>query len=208
MINRKLKRNGYRTFEELFKDFMQVFDNACEYNMESSDIFIAAQKLQNLTIRRARELQPSLDLSLYDKKFKPHQPHPTPPPPQIRLPKTPRTPKVDPETDSDDKETPPPSEKKKIRSQKRMRPISTGMTAEHVASPGRPGRKSMDELMLRYRLKLVYFWDLIYNYKDGMYWPAGAFMELPSAREYPDYYEVIKNPIDLKTIREKIENNK
>ncbi|VDM80750.1 unnamed protein product, partial [Strongylus vulgaris] len=171
--------------------------------MESSDIFIAAQKLQNLTIRRARELQPSLDLSLYDKKFKLH---PTTPP-QTKVPKTPKTPKVDLETDSDEKDTPPP-EKKKFRSQKKMRPISTGMNAEHVALPGRPGRKSMDELMLRFRQKLMLFWDLIYNHKEGMYWPAGAFMELPSVREYPDYYEVIKHPIDLKTIREKIENNK
>lgn len=32
--------------------------------METSDIFIAAQKLQSLTIRKARELQPSLDLSV------------------------------------------------------------------------------------------------------------------------------------------------
>ncbi|KIH42741.1 Bromodomain protein [Ancylostoma duodenale] len=89
-----------------------------------------------------------------------------------------------------------------------MRPISTGMTAEHIALPGRPGRKSMDELMLRFRQKLMSFWDLIYNHKEGMYWPAGAFMELPSAREYPDYYQVIAHPIDLKMIREKIENNK
>ncbi|KAE9416161.1 hypothetical protein Angca_009178, partial [Angiostrongylus cantonensis] len=56
MINRKLKRNGYKTFDELLKDFIQMFENACEYNMETSDIFIAAQKLQNLAIRKAREL--------------------------------------------------------------------------------------------------------------------------------------------------------
>ncbi|EPB66290.1 Bromodomain protein, partial [Ancylostoma ceylanicum] len=203
MINKKLKRNGYQTFEELFKDFVQVFENACEYNMETSDIFIAARKLQNLTIRRARELQPSLDLSLYDKKSKLH---PTPPPP-TKPSKAPKTPKIDVETDSDEKDTPPP-EKKKHRSPKKMRPISTGMTAEHIALPGRPGRKSMDELMLRFRQKLMFFWDLIYNHKEGMYWPAGAFMELPSAREYPDYYQVIVHPIDLKMIREKIENNK
>ncbi|KIH61465.1 Bromodomain protein, partial [Ancylostoma duodenale] len=100
MINKKLKRNGYQTFEELFKDFVQVFENACEYNMETSDIFIAARKLQNLTIRRARELQPSLDLSLYDKKSKIHL---TPPPP-AKVSKAPKTPKIDVETDSDEKE--------------------------------------------------------------------------------------------------------
>ncbi|PIO62206.1 Bromodomain protein [Teladorsagia circumcincta] len=135
MINKKLKRNDYKTFEELFKDFMQVFENACEYNMESSDIFIAAQKLQNLTIRKARELQPSLDLSQYDKKSK-----------ASKTPKTPKVLKAELDTDSDD--------------------------------------------------------------KIGIYWPAGAFMELPSSREYPDYYQVIEHPIDMKIIRDKIENNR
>ncbi|WKX90196.1 hypothetical protein Q1695_009217 [Nippostrongylus brasiliensis] len=197
MINKKLKRNSYNSFEELFKDFVQVFENACEYNMETSDIFIAARKLQNLTIRKARELQPSLDLSAFDKKSKSAS----------RPPKTPKTPKIDLETDSEEKDTPPP-EKKKHRSPKKMRPISTGMTADHPALPGRPGRKSMDELMLRFRQKLMSFWDVIYNHKVGIYWPAGAFMELPSPKEYPDYYDVIEHPIDLKTIREKIENNK
>ncbi|KAK6057999.1 Bromodomain protein [Cooperia oncophora] len=185
-------------FDEISRVVSNVFENACEYNMESSDIYIAAQKLQNLTIRKARELQPSLDLSAspYDKKSK-----------AAKTPKTPKVMKAEVDTDSDDKNTPPP-EKKKYRSPKKMRPISTGMTAEHISLPGRPGRKSMDELMLRYRQKLMTFWDLIYNHKVGIYWPAGAFMELPSSREYPDYYQVIEHPIDMKIIRDKIENNR
>ncbi|KAK6035689.1 hypothetical protein COOONC_26806 [Cooperia oncophora] len=89
----------------------------------------------------------------YDKKSK-----------AAKTPKTPKVMKAEVDTDSDDKNTPPP-EKKKYRSPKKMRPISTGMTAEHISLPGRPGRKSMDELMLRYRQKLMTFWDLIYNHK-------------------------------------------
>ncbi|VDO63669.1 unnamed protein product [Heligmosomoides polygyrus] len=207
MINKKLKRNDYKTFDELFKDFMQVFENACEYNMETSDIFIAAQKLQSLTIRKARELQPSLDLSVGLLSLNDVTPYDKKPKTSKTAAKTPKTPKIDVDTDSDDKNATPP-EKKKYRSPKKMRPISTGMTAEHVSLPGRPGRKSMDELMLRFRQKLMKFWDVIYNHKVGIYWPAGAFMELPSSREYPDYYQVIERPIDLKIIRDKIENNK
>ncbi|KAJ1355467.1 Protein polybromo-1 [Parelaphostrongylus tenuis] len=197
MINRKLKRNGYTAFEELFKDFIQIFENACEYNMETSDIFIAAQKLQNLAIRKARELQPSLDLSLYGKKFK----YPS------RCLKSPKNLKVDIDSDSDEKDTSVSSEKKKYRSTKKMRSISTAKNAEHISLPSRPGRKSMDELMLRFRQKLMVFWDLLYDHKVGSYWPAGAFMELPSSRQYPDYYQVIEHPIDLKTIKGKIESN-
>ena len=32
------------------------------------------------------------------------------------------------------------------------------------------------------------------------------FMELPSDKDYPDYYEVIKTPIDLKTIRQRVKS--
>jgi hypothetical protein len=30
---------------------------------------------------------------------------------------------------------------------------------------------------------------------------AELFVKLPSARDYPDYYEVVAEPIDLKSIR-------
>ena len=33
-------------------------------------------------------------------------------------------------------------------------------------------------------------------------------MDVPKQRDYPDYYDVITNPIDMKEIRRKIENNK
>ena len=67
----------------------------------------------------------------------------------------------------------------------------------------------MDELMLRFRLKLMAFWQFLHDYKEeGQYWPIGAFMELPDRAQYPDYYEYIQQPIDMRIIREKIETNK
>ncbi len=35
----------------------------------------------------------------------------------------------------------------------------------------------------------------------------GMFMEKPSKKDYPDYYEVIHNPMDMKTINERINSN-
>ena len=32
-------------------------------------------------------------------------------------------------------------------------------------------------------------------------------MEKPSKKDYPDYYEIIDNPIDMRTINEKIKSN-
>lgn len=37
--------------------------------------------------------------------------------------------------------------------------------------------------------------------------PRDTFMVLPSKEEYPDYYEVIQEPIDLTMIKERMETN-
>lgn len=36
---------------------------------------------------------------------------------------------------------------------------------------------------------------------------ALIFMKLPSKAEYPDYYELIKNPIDMEKIAHKLKNS-
>lgn len=38
--------------------------NACEYNIEGSSIFTQAKKLEQLTLKKARQLQPSIDTSV------------------------------------------------------------------------------------------------------------------------------------------------
>ena len=42
--------------------------------------------------------------------------------------------------------------------------------------------------------------------KDGIQ-PIGLFMERPSKKDYPDYYDVITHPMDMKTVDEKIKRN-
>ena len=37
--------------------------------------------------------------------------------------------------------------------------------------------------------------------------PIGVFMEKPDSREYPDYYDIITVPMDMKTINDKIMTN-
>ena len=43
---------------------------------------------------------------------------------------------------------------------------------------------------------------------DGVRYLCEMFVELPSKSEYPDYYEVIHQPIDLMTIQRNIEVGK
>jgi SWI/SNF-related matrix-associated actin-dependent regulator of chromatin subfamily A protein 2/4 len=48
--------------------------------------------------------------------------------------------------------------------------------------------------------------DVIVHYADSEGRVlSDPFMKLPSRREYPDYYEIIKKPIDIKKILAKIE---
>ena len=44
--------------------------------------------------------------------------------------------------------------------------------------------------------------------QDDGHRPRDTFMFLPSKEEYPDYYEVIQEPIDLTMIKERMDTNK
>ena len=64
MIHKILKRNGYKNLTGLLKDCMQIFVNACEYNLEGSAYYTAAKKLESLALKEAAALQPSIDLTV------------------------------------------------------------------------------------------------------------------------------------------------
>ncbi|GMR54969.1 hypothetical protein PMAYCL1PPCAC_25164 [Pristionchus mayeri] len=236
MMNKKLKMGKYGSLDELVKDFALVFGNAMEYNVEASDIYKAARALKELTLKKAKQLQPSFNVQRWANFRPPTQDNTeaevkmvasTPAAPA----RTPKTPKgqlrvkeepMDEDIASESSQNTPPPTKKKMN---RMKPISTGFTP----LPGcKPGRKSMDELMLRFRMKLLHFWNLVYDYKDASdggssssskkkggasssledaYWPAGAFVDLPDRRQWKEYYDVINNPISLSMIKERIETN-
>ncbi|XP_038061798.1 protein polybromo-1-like isoform X2 [Patiria miniata] len=63
------------------------------------------------------------------------------------------------------------------------------------------------ELDLKTRLQMVC--DTLVQYQDkiGRY-PITLFMEKPSKKLYPDYYQVISEPIDMKTIESNIRSDK
>uniref|UniRef100_A0A915NPB8 Uncharacterized protein n=2 Tax=Meloidogyne TaxID=189290 RepID=A0A915NPB8_9BILA len=57
--------------------------------------------------------------------------------------------------------------------------------------------------------KLITCLDTLINYKDSRGRElSGPFIQLPSRREYPDYYEQIEHPMDLNRIRRKINDDK
>ena len=75
-----------------------------------------------------------------------------------------------------------------------------------VTPAGRPRKKAAPTRNLPEKLKKLV--DTIKEYKD----PKGRqlsiiFMKLPNAKDFPDYYEVIKKPVDLFKISTKLTSN-
>ncbi|CAL1277234.1 unnamed protein product [Larinioides sclopetarius] len=74
---------------------------------------------------------------------------------------------------------------------------------------GRPSVKKMQPNPPRLTIEMKKLLDIVIHYKDidGRVL-SKAFMNLPSKRESSDYYEVIKKPIDLKKIKNRIKEHR
>ena len=59
---------------------------------------------------------------------------------------------------------------------------------------------------LRKRLKSLYNSILTYTNQDNIQ-PIGVFMDKPDRKSYPDYYDIITEPIDMKMINDRIMTN-
>lgn len=62
IINKKLKRGRYKDLTSLVQDLLLMFANACEYNMDGSEIFVAAVRLRKLTMDTVKSLDPGINL--------------------------------------------------------------------------------------------------------------------------------------------------
>ncbi|XP_065319181.1 probable global transcription activator SNF2L2 isoform X1 [Gordionus sp. m RMFG-2023] len=85
---------------------------------------------------------------------------------------------------------------------------STG-SSDRKKKRGRPPLEKLAPNNKKVEKSLRIILDLILNYTDenGIVL-SSAFMQLPSKKERPDYYEVIKEPMDLKRIKLKIQENR
>lgn len=82
----------------------------------------------------------------------------------------------------------PPGESEEVTPTKRRHP----MTAEEARNK-----------------RLINLYNAVYNHvDDDGHRPRDTFMILPSKEDYPDYYEVIQEPIDLTMIKERMDSNK
>ena len=91
-----------------------------------------------------------------------------------------------------------------IMEKKRQRVSGVGgaaANAQVAATPVVPQKIGVGQ-----KVKMLY--DALKDFRDGKGRQLSLiFLKLPSKHEYPDYYDIIKRPIDMEKISGKIRNN-
>uniref|UniRef100_A0A8C2ZW34 Si:dkey-226m8.10 n=1 Tax=Cyclopterus lumpus TaxID=8103 RepID=A0A8C2ZW34_CYCLU len=74
---------------------------------------------------------------------------------------------------------------------------------------GRPPAEKLPPNPPELTRKLSTLVDMVINYKDGSGRQISkGFVQLPSKKEVPEYYELIRKPVDFRRIRERVRNHK
>ncbi|XP_040053961.1 SWI/SNF-related matrix-associated actin-dependent regulator of chromatin subfamily A member 2 isoform X2 [Gasterosteus aculeatus] len=74
---------------------------------------------------------------------------------------------------------------------------------------GRPPAEKLPPNPPELTRKLSTLVDMVTNYKDGFGRQISkGFVQLPSKKEVPEYYELIRKPVDFRRIRERVRNHK
>ncbi|KAJ8942776.1 hypothetical protein NQ318_002936 [Aromia moschata] len=112
---------------------------------------------------------------------------------------------IDEDGDYDDEEEEEKEVKKKRGRKKRKRDDSE----DEVGSNGRKRRPPQNQAEAKLKKKMKKLMNVIINYtdRDGRQL-SDQFIKLPPRKEYPDYYTIIKKPIDISKIMAYIEDGK
>jgi SWI/SNF-related matrix-associated actin-dependent regulator of chromatin subfamily A member 2/4 len=99
------------------------------------------------------------------------------------------------------------SDSKSKQKRKRGRPSAAAASSgrKSTAAGGHLDEKQFSKLLIK--MKVLIKFVLQYKDSDGRVL-SEPFLQLPTRRELPDYYEIIKKPIDLKRIQQRIKDGK
>lgn len=192
-IQSKIKSNHYSNINEMLDELNIMFKNALKYNLSDSQIYRDALELQKHCFTKAKEYTdyvPVDDLSMSS---------------------------AEDDDDEDEEEEEPQQQAKKTsststyRSKKSVQSSTVANTSsyeskKYASSSTASKPPSEFDILLKRRFKQLFKCLLNYCDEDGRY-PIDLFMEKPSRKDYPDYYVVIKEPIDMKTIDAKIKSD-
>ncbi|XP_047104196.1 ATP-dependent helicase brm-like [Schistocerca piceifrons] len=102
------------------------------------------------------------------------------------------------------------SNKKSRKRQRLDLPVSP---APNISGEPHKKRRNRDQVSnlesVNLKLQMKELLDVVIGYadSDGRY-ISEPFMELPSRKELPDYYKIIRRPLDIKKLKQRIEDNK
>jgi len=202
-IRSKIESNSYDTVMDVAQDFNLCFKNAKQYNDELSQIHKDAITLQQEMLHKLKDLDADLAEELLEEM------------------------ENDNEEDSDEEEEN--TDATDDDDSRQSTSISTNTTPSgRGRGRGRGGRRSslvspdgvkIDRRRSEYRRsaggedslkkRLRGLFTSVYDYCDvngRLLRPI--FMALPSRKDYPDYYQVIMEPMDLSMIQEKLKSEK
>ncbi|KAJ7360053.1 hypothetical protein OS493_019144 [Desmophyllum pertusum] len=178
-IRSQIKTGQYESLDELEKDMDLCFQNAQTYNEPNSMLYKDAQRMQEHMKKKKIEVVKCMEeKGITLEEYK-----------KKKKPKKtdPELPTVIEEASGEILHRKPKTEIRKPKKSKRV--------------------EEVDPIVLRKRMRQLY--KAVVNYQDenGRYLSA-IFVELPSAQDYPDYYQVISEPVCLSQIENNIRDNK
>jgi len=183
-IKSKIRSNQYTDLNEMLDELNIMFKNALKYNLSDSQIYKDALELQKACLNKAKEYTdyvPSDNISDLSEEDE-----------QEKIPLQTTSKKFSPQSTTSNS------------SYKSKKLISNNLSTTEIKSDKKVKQEKLQpfsevDVLLRRRFKQLY--KCLFNYcdEDGKY-PIELFMEKPSKKDYPDYYDIIKEPIDMKTI--------
>ncbi|MCP9263522.1 Polybromodomain protein [Dirofilaria immitis] len=183
MINKKLKRDDYHTLEELLKDILLVFENAKTYNVEGSDIYEAAAKLERLAKSKTRTLQKVVKVNEVEASKIPDKNTQSS---TVTRSVWKKLHKIGGSTSTDSPDSSLKPELPNIPSPK--------IDSSEFKRRG-SNRRWNDDMLIAFRSKLMILWNTVYDHMDGKRRVAAAFMFLPSKKIIQNITILLKNPL-------------
>ncbi|CAL1527080.1 unnamed protein product [Lymnaea stagnalis] len=196
-IRYKIEMNMYDTLVDLAHDFNLMFENAKKYNQDESQIHKYAVELKKVMLEKCRELEPELTEELIEElenvgndEDDDHEAEES------------MAGKDDDDLVLEEATTP----ASRGRGRKSSLALANTPESDKKKSAKRGGGIGGDE-SIKKRLKMLF--STVYDYNDvngRLLRPI--FMVLPSRKDYPDYYQVIMEPIDMTMIEAKLKTEK
>lgn len=187
-IKSKICAKQYANLNEMLDELNVMFKNALKYNKSDSQIYKDAQELQRQCFAKAKEYtdyEPTNDdISIESEE-------------------------EDEEEEEEEEEEEPLTKKTASTPYRYKKSLnqSASLNTSYDSKKSVVKPPTEVELLLRRRFRQLYKSLLNYSDEEGRY-PIDLFMELPSKKDYPDYFQVIKNPIDMKTIDANIKSDR